>query len=85
MDTITRNQYEAAYQIGLELHDSNGALGIVDAKKRLAPTKLNPNNAADLIHGVGHLLRGECYKRKLSEEVLQSQVNPFVHHAHTTR
>ncbi len=65
---ISRDQYEAAYRIGLEFHDRKGELGIVEAKKRIKSTGLNPNSATDLIYGVGHMLRGECYKRKLSEE-----------------
>jgi hypothetical protein len=58
---ISRDQYEAAYGIGLEFHDRKGELGIVEAKKRLKSTGLNPNSATDLIYGVGHMLRGECY------------------------
>lgn len=64
---ISSAQYEAAYRIGLELHDQPGALGIAEAKRRLKPTGINQNSAADCVYDVGHLLRGECYKRALSE------------------
>lgn len=65
---ISREQYEAAYRLGLELHDHPELLGIAEAKRRLKATGLNENNAADFVYNVGHLLRGECYKRALSEE-----------------
>jgi len=65
---ISRDQYEAAYRVGLEFHERKGELGIVEAKSRLMPTDLNSNSAADLIYGVDHLLRGVCYKRALSVE-----------------
>jgi hypothetical protein len=65
---ITPEQYEAAYRIGLELHDHPERLGISEAKRRLQPAGLNENSAADFVYDVGHLLRGECYKRALSEE-----------------
>ena len=64
---ISREQYEAAYQVGLEFHRKDGKLGIAEAKRRLIPTGLNANSAADLVYDVGHLLRGECYKRAMSE------------------
>lgn len=64
---ISRDQYEAAYRVGLDFHERKGELGIVEAKSSLISTGLNPNSAADLIYNVGHLLRGECYKRALSE------------------
>ena len=64
---ISREQYEAAYQIGLELHDRPEEIGIAEAKRRLQSTGLNENSAADLVYDVGHLLRGECYKRAMSE------------------
>ncbi len=72
---ISREQYEAAYQVGLEFHDSKGALGIVEAKRRLTWTLINSNSAADLIYGVDHLLRGECYKRALSIETTDDYLN----------
>lgn len=63
---ISREQYEAAYRVGLEFHDRKGKLGIAEAKRRLQLTGLNENSAADFIYDVGHLLRGECYKRAMS-------------------
>lgn len=67
MSHITKEQYTAAYQVGLEFFDAQGRLGISEAKKKLSQSGLNPNSAADFIYDVGHLLRGECYKRALSE------------------
>ncbi len=64
---ITREQYELAYRIGLEMHDKPEEIGIAEGKRRLERKGLNPNSAADLIYDVGHLLRGECYKRAMSE------------------
>lgn len=61
---ISGSQYHRAYLAGLELYD--GKIGIANAKRRLAPTGINSNSAADLIYNVGHLLRGERYKRAMS-------------------
>lgn len=62
---ITRSQYQEAYRVGLDHHD--GKIRIQAAKKRLERTGLNPNSAAYFIYNLSHLLKGECYKRALSE------------------
>ena len=64
---ITPAQYEEAYRVGLKFYDSQGQLGIQEAKEQLKRTGLNQNTAADFIYDVSHLLNGECYKRALSE------------------
>ncbi|MBK8040022.1 MAG: HNH endonuclease [Verrucomicrobiaceae bacterium] len=60
----TRAQHEKAYVVALDRHD--GKFGIQEAKRRLEHTGLNSNSAADFIYNIGHLLRGEGYKREMS-------------------
>jgi hypothetical protein len=67
-DTITRAQYEAAYQAGLALYD-DPSLGIHEATLRLAKTDIEGSTGVSLIYNVSRLLRGEVYKRTMSSAV----------------
>lgn len=66
-ETITQQQYETAYRVGLDHHD--GKFGISDAVRRLVPTGLNPSSAASLVYSVSRLLKGVRYTRALSVPV----------------
>jgi hypothetical protein len=61
---ITREQYEAAYRLGIRKH--RGEVTITDALGELAATGLNRNSAADLVYIATHLINGRRFTRRLS-------------------
>jgi 5-methylcytosine-specific restriction enzyme A len=64
MTKITPAQHEQAYQLGKDVFARR--LSISKAKERMRATAINLNSATDLIYNVGHMLRGECYRRRMS-------------------
>lgn len=61
---IRRDQYEAAYKVGLERHD--GKIGLTEAARRLKGTGLEETSAKILAGNVSYFLKGEIYKRAIS-------------------
>jgi len=64
MTKITPSQHEKAYQLGKDVFARR--LGISEARERMRATHINLNSATDLIYNVGRMLRGECYRRRMS-------------------
>ena len=61
---VTREQYEAAYKVGLRRHD--GEIDNADVKRLLADTGMKESTASILAGNVSYMLKGEVYKRAQS-------------------
>lgn len=61
---ITQQHYETAYRLGRDVHD--GEIDFSDARKQLVRVGLNPSSGSNLLRNLGHMLRGENYRRKMS-------------------
>jgi hypothetical protein len=61
---IPKEQYEAAYKVGLRRHD--GEFGLAEAASLLKGSGLRKATAAILAGNVSYLLKGEVYKRAIS-------------------
>jgi 5-methylcytosine-specific restriction protein A len=68
MMKIDRSKYEETYRCGRLVHA--GQMRITDAKRQLEKIGINPNSAADLVYGLGHMLDGHRYTRTMSVEVV---------------
>lgn len=64
-NSITPAQHAAAFKCGMRLYQEP-EWGITEAKRVAALSGLNPESGVNFIYNVGHLLRGEVYKRAMS-------------------
>ncbi len=61
---IDREHFEQAYQVGRILHQ--GKIEFLEAQNKLIQSGLNPSSGRNLLRNLGHMLRGENYRRKMS-------------------
>lgn len=71
---ITEPQYREAYRCARLVYDEPKRMRVTDAKRQLEKVGLNPNSALDFVYIFRHMLRGEIYKRAMSEEATEDFV-----------
>jgi len=62
---ITRDPYEAAYECAKEFHSEK--IRLSDARVQLNELGINKNTAVAFVYALQRMLKGEVYKRALSE------------------